>query len=37
MVDTLEGRKADVKIQTLDETLVEVEANAPVDTLLESR
>ena len=37
MVDTLAGRQAERKMQTLGETLVEVEANAPVDTLFEAR
>ena len=37
MVGTLAGRKAQMKMQTLGETLVEVEANAPADTLFETR
>ena len=36
MVDTLAGRQAEMKMQTLSETLVEVQANAPVDTLFET-
>ena len=35
MVDTLAGRQAEMKMQRLGETLVEVEANVPVDTLFE--
>ena len=37
MVDRLASRKADMKMQTLCEKLVEVEANAPADTLFETR
>ena len=37
MVDTLADRKAEMKMQTLGETLVEVEANAPANTLFETR
>ena len=36
MVDTLAGRQVEMKMQTLGETLVEVEANVPVDTLFET-
>ena len=36
MVDTLAGRQAEMKMQTLGETLVEEEANAPVHTLFET-
>ena len=36
MVDTLAGRQAEMKMETLGDTLVEVEANAPVDTLFET-
>ena len=36
MVDTLAGRQAEIKMQTLGETLLEVEANVPVDTLFET-
>ena len=36
MVDTLAGRQAEMEIQTLGETLVELEANVPVDTLFET-
>ena len=36
MVDTLAGRQAEMKMQTLGETLVEVQANAPVDILFET-
>ena len=36
MVDTLAGRQAEMKMQTLGETLVELEANVPVNTLFET-
>ena len=36
LVDTLARRQAEMKMQTLGETLVEVEANAPVNTLFET-
>ena len=36
LVDALAGRQAEMKMQTLGETLVEEEANAPVDTLFET-
>ena len=37
MVDTLAGRKAEMTMQTLGGTLVEVDSNAPADTLFETR
>ena len=37
MVDTLAGRQAEMKMQTLGETLFDVEANAPGHKLFETR
>ena len=37
LIDKLVSRKADIKMKTLGETLVEVEANAPADKLFDTR